>query len=358
MVVLGVGSILGMTFFGVMYGQNLSYVQRLEELDAHQNARAALAIMRHAIQGARYGLGQGVGAGGVVPLGRCFDSGNPAASVGACNNVDGGADRLRAVALVNDANFVGDPGAGPSSCTGNSNSVIAVDNAPPLPFQPGSLVGIGGTCGPTGVVGSPPSAGDVMRVVGDAGAAAGCTHQYTFALLETGATQISCPGGYQRPFAFGDASVVDFYVAAPNGAASQGLYMNSNGGALASRQQLIAFNIEDLQVVYGIDTSEVPDHAYDAWCSDPRPSAVGGDCDLLDSAGNGIAATSLYNRIVALRLYVRVRSSTPHPSLLVNNPIGDPNYLALAVANPVVNPLDGYRRWLYGTVVNLRNNNP
>jgi hypothetical protein len=188
MVTVGVASIVGATFFSVVYMQSLSYLERLDEYDAHQNARAALNVVRRYVQGDRFGLAQDANAAGVVLVGKCFTGGSPTTANGACNNVpaDGGADRLRLVALINDTEFVGNTAyASGNTCDTNSPddpTLIHANQAQRNPLLPGTLAGIGGSCySPTGIT----AASDVVQITADLPGGS-CAHRYRFTQLESG----------------------------------------------------------------------------------------------------------------------------------------------------------------------------
>lgn len=351
MLAVGIASIVGVTFFGVMYMQTITYVQRLDELDAHANARAALNVIRRYARNARWGMVSGSTGAGTVGIGKCYNSALPSQSMGACNNLssDSGADRMRAVYIINDTEYVGNQNYGSSSnCVSglfDSSSYVHVNQAPVRLLTANTIIGIGGIC----VGANPPAASDVMILTGDS-PGANCSHRYAFTMLE--GTTLSCGNGYDKGFSFGRAVVADFYILKDATGRPQ-LMMRTDPTVAPAKGSVVAYGIEDMQIRYGVDTSFPSDRSVDVWCDDPRIVSDGGNCDTKQTnTGTAYATADNYNRIIAIQVTLRVRTDSPRPSLNVL-PL-DPN---LTLANPVTNPKDGYQRWIYSTTIALRNDN-
>jgi prepilin-type N-terminal cleavage/methylation domain-containing protein len=338
MVVVGMASILGTTFCSVMYYQVLTYMERLDEVDAHQSARAAFNVVRRAIQGARYGMAQNINAKGVPGIGRCGAT-SGTGSQGNCTAQDGNSDRMRVIGIVPDRNFIGAPSypsAGPCDGTGAPTDAtrINVTQDPNFPFAatplPQLLV-IGGNCSDGNAAGN-----DVLIYGSDAGAANGCSHRYNFTFLEP-ASGLACPTGYASSFGFGTGRVSDFYIYPdslnPN---ARNLMVRSDPRVPLSAGDVVAFNVQRFNVTYQIDTTTPPDRRADVSCADPRSAADGGSCNLTDSQGNLLTTQQNYNRIVGVLVSLQVQSNTYRANLP-----GSTN---------------GYRTWTYTSTFSLRNN--
>ena len=353
MLAVAISSIVGVTFFGVMYMQTMNYVQRLDELDAHSNARAALNVMRRYVRNARWGMVSGSNGVGTVGIGKCFLDASPSQSNGSCNNLvtDSGADRLRVVYIVNDTEYVGSQKFGSANnCSSNvldTATQVHVNQNPVRAFAPGTILGLGGNC-----AGSSTPASDIMVYTSDSGSGAGCAHRYGYTMLE--GASLSCTAGYDVGFNFGRAVVADFYIYKDAQGRPQ-LMMRTDPTKAPSAGFVVAYDVEDLQVRYGIDTTYPSDRTVDVWCDDPRISSDGGSglCDTKqNNTGTAYGTLDNYNRIIAAQITLRVRTDNPRPNL--NTFPLDGNFL---VANPVANVNDGYQRWIYSTTIALRNDN-
>ena len=355
---LVIGSVLSVSFFGVMYAQQVLFYQRLEQVDAHQNARAAINLIERYILQARSGLGASVAAAGHVPIGRCYNDTNSLISQGNCNNLPSGSgpDRLRVSYIIQDSDFVGNAtynssGTCPTSGGLVDASLININVNPVTPLVANTLMAVGGNCvspTATAVAGS-----DIITLTGDRGFDSyGCLHRYTYSLLEGGSP--ACSTGYAPNFGFGRAVVADFFIGNDAAGAPQ-LMLRTDPRLPLSQAYVVAYGVEDLQVKYGIDLTSPPDRAVDIYCDDPRNSSDGGAglcANLSDSQSNSLSSTQVYNRIIAVQFALRLRGSMSRPQ---NYPTPlDP--LAL-LDNPVLNVNDGYRRWIYRATVALRNNN-
>ncbi|HET6343435.1 MAG TPA: PilW family protein, partial [Myxococcota bacterium] len=203
---------------------------------------------------------------------------------------------------------------------------IGVAQHPVTAFTTGQLLAIGGTC-TDGTSGS-----DVLVMTSDAGAGNGCTHRYGFTLLE--GLQTSCPlTGWKPGFTFGRAVVADFYIMTVGGTPQ--LMLRTDPRTALASGNVVAYNVEQLLVTYGIDTSNPTDRAVDVWCADPRVSTNGGTCNLTDSQGAAISQQGNYNRIVAVTVTVKVRTD---------------------MKRTLTGSADGYRHYTYSTTIALRNN--
>ncbi|HET6344078.1 MAG TPA: PilW family protein [Myxococcota bacterium] len=346
MISLSVGLVLTSSVVGIMYGQSMGFIQRQDEVDAHQNARVALNVMGRYIRQARWGLASDVAVQGPAPLGMCYSTVGTVLPQGQCNDVDTvngiKVDRLRAISILNDSEYVNGTGYGSAAdCNSTSpvdTSVVHVNQNPAMPFASGALAAISGAC--FSPVGGVTSAFDLVSITSDAGFGDSCLHRYRFSRLDGSGSALSCVNGYDSAFSFGRAVVADLYIAS-DAAANPRLMLRLDprtplGG---SGTYVVAFGVENLQVSYGIDASQPPDRVPDnsPWCDDPRSLADGGTCNLLDpQAGSPYTTAQLYNRIVAVKLQVGVRTDAKRPV--------------------VVGSSDGRKHWTYSKVISLRNN--
>jgi prepilin-type N-terminal cleavage/methylation domain-containing protein len=347
-------SVLGAGIFGIVYMQSLAFAERLEEYDLHQNARAALNLLRTRLLAARYGLATHPEAAGIALVGQCpsitsFYGGTQ------CNNVGpnvGGTGRTDALQLIavrpgvplfsGDANF-----ASLNTCDTNGPDTgdprLIHNNVPAM--QALRLGGIGGSC----QGGTPVVANDVLRLGSDS-PGGGCAHRY--ASTPVNSSTLSCPQGYAAGFGFGALQADSFYT----GTVTDGtpvLMVATATDDNAPQTSVVAFNVEDFQVVYGIDLTDPADSRVDIWCADPRSSAdASPGCApyRLPVGGTPYTSQQMVSRIVAVKVAVRVRTDRPRPDR-VQGPL-DPNWL---VDNPIADPNDGYLRMIASTTVALRN---
>jgi hypothetical protein len=346
MVSLAVGLVLTSSVVGIMYGQSMEFIQRQDEVDAHHNARVALNVMGRYIRQARWGLASDVSVLGPAPLGTCYSTSGTVQPQGACNDVDTvngiKVDRLRIISLVNDSEYVNGAAYGSAadcnSATPVDTSVVHVNQNPVAPFSSAQLAAISGAC--FSPVGGVTSAFDLLSITSDAGYGDGCLHRYRFSRLDGTGSTLSCANGYDSAFSFGRAVVADLYVAADAGGNPRlMLRLDPRTPLGGTGTYVVAFGVENLQVSYGIDASQPPDRVPDnsPWCDDPRSVADGGDCNVLDpQTGSPYTTAQLYNRIVAVKLQVGVRTDAKRPV--------------------VVGSSDGRKHWTYSKVISLRNN--
>lgn len=349
MLVVGIAGILATTFGSVMYFQVNTYMQRLDETDAHQTARGAFNAIRHSAQGARYGFGQNPNATGSVAVGRCAQN-TGSMSQGACANADYGVfDRLRLVSIVNDQYFVGSSpysSAGPCSLTATQSAVIDPNHinlatVPTLNLDPNVAYGIGGNCADA----SSGAATDLIALGHAQSGASGCSYAASFVRLEDNQQTLSCPTGYAKGFAFGVVKIRDYFVVQDsNNPNNYNLMLRTRPYSdltQTSAQQTLAYNVSAFKVQYLIDYDTPPDHRADnanAPCNDPRASVDGGNCPNIDSQGNTLSSQQLYNRIVAIQVSLGVRTATPRAHL----------------SGPTTS--NGYRTFSYTSQFSIRNN--
>lgn len=346
------------SLFGAMIAQQRSYELQLDASEASQNARAALAILRSELRMAGWGMGSSTLA--TYPaVGKC----NNAASLNRfeCNNVadfgDGtrNSDRLRVVSMRPDYFNRNAQWTAPGTIRTFIQSEFLPDEAPQMPT--GALAIVNGECALTSQEYA------AMTTVGTRYSSASHRHRYDLGappLAESYATLDSCGIGganLETTVQVSVARVVDFYI--DRNEAEPRLMMNVNpdgtldASGAPSGAQVVAYNIDSLQITYGIDLgsgwdtapSDIPDQEVDIWCNDITDST---DCNIASVTGTAFSVEELASRIVAVQLGVVTRANSQVHS--VSSPGPD-----FAVFDTTI-PGDQYRRWLFRGTVRLRNN--
>lgn len=320
---LALGAIISTTIFGTFIAQQQLYLRQIGNAEAQQNARVANDVVERVVRQAGWGLASGSNAG-VVAIGSC-DAVDPYA----CNGVDGGSDRLRIgnasdVGFVYDATWDPDPIAGvlriAPTQDGGGNALVDLPNHP---FASGTTVMVSGACtaDDPGVV-----ATSVLTIDSESGDT-DWYHLYQYSGVP------SCSVGYVEGFNFGRWMTTDFFIdrTVPE---HPTLMMDPDGGG-ADAAFVVAYDIDDLQVRYGVDTDATPDDAVDLWCDDLRTAfCVTG------------FATDLENARRVRAVDVAVVSRTRYARSPGEGDITAHDHTITA---------DGYRRWVYRAVVALKN---
>ena len=373
-VAIGLSLLIIVMMTGSMFNQQESYYRQLSYVEAQQNARASIAMLKRYVRDAGFGFVPDIGAEGIMPVGTCFvcadisdpDLANVAASCAdnvsaqtACDNVDpdlngetvaddpnAGVDRLRVVRIDSDGFVPRNPEtipAGPGAIVPVADST-ASGTYSPHPFTGGNFFAvISGKC--TG--GTPVVANELLEMGPDGGPTLNSMYTYTM----TG-TPSTCAVGFDTQFSFGPAQVADFFIHHGTDGHPR-LMMRLGVDRDLDEAYVVAHDIEDLQVVYGVDTgvdspaSTTPDGkvnadegtASDDWCD-----------DLTDATCAGGFSTDLERRarVQAVRVAVVTRT---------RDPIGTAATTSVDVENHQVTGIaDGYRRWVYRATIALRNN--
>lgn len=350
MLTTGIGIVLATSFFSIMAPQNENFVQTLDIVDAHQNARAALNVVRWYVRTARWGFAADASAAGTPLLGECYSTSAPTtASQRNCNNIDsvGGKapDRLRVAYIVSDSETISDQNtASSANCTTGASATattqVLVAKNPATAFVANGFMGIGGTCA-TPIVGGITVGNDLATYTSDSGAGSNCLHRYNVARWGSSATTFTCASGYAAGFTFGRAVIADFYISADAAGTPRLMMRLDPRQAIGNANNLVlAYGIEDLQISYGVDAGMPPDRYPDnsPFCDDPRSVADGGTCALTNpSTGTAYTTPEIYNRIVAVKIAITVRTDQRR-----------------RIARD--GSTDGYDHYTYTTTVNLRNN--
>ena len=336
--VLGLLGIV-LTTIGLMVrqGYQLHYVQ-LDRLEAHQNGRIALEFLKSSLREAAWGGSNGLNHRGTIVVGGCFDDALADSKV--CNNVDEGSDRIRLYRglaephVFRQAHNSKDGGLGIAvGPIGSSDPMAAVSLTGQLGLVSGKCSGMSGIFGTSAVV-----------ISGDSGGG-GFHHRFSVTPFGGGSAQLACPAGF-TDFRFGRAQVVDFFVDRSDESRGPVLKIRYDGGRgeedPASSGFEIAGGIENLQIQYGIDSSEPADNIADQWCNDPF--AVLGECDL------GFGEEENLARVIAARVEIVARNVIQRTSM-----IGDLDQTIEIQDSTIADTDDGYQRYIYRATIALRN---
>ena len=341
--VLMSGMIFGMTEFFRQFNQHMEYAT------AQHTGRVVIDILRHHVRQTGWGFKVDADASGDVFVGACFD--DDGEQVGDCNNIDpycdepecseSASDRLRVI-FGDQVGYQSYPGE--DATTGGVPASEGVSD----PFGDGvngDLVFISGECKETPPQ-TPPEINHKLAVGGgDGGPVTGLSgsylHDFNYVPFDS-STETSCDNGHHN-YNFGRLNIVDFKIDRSD-PAHPALLMRLNPGetwALTNPSVLlVGRDIDDLQLDYGIDTTEVMDAIPDIWCDDPT------------SCGDPVELQN-HNRIVALRIAVVVRTSTYREQ---RDFVDDPPPTMQVFDNVIPDVTDGYRRWIFRTTISLRNN--
>jgi prepilin-type N-terminal cleavage/methylation domain-containing protein len=387
MLTVGLGSIIAGAVVGTMVTQQQGYQTALDFTEAQQNVRATLDVINHYARQAGRGFavaGNGRGSSAITLsgspfIGSCFSgtshSGdNLGAAQDNCDNIDTDVDRLR-IAYA-DADRIYDDAAydlaidtskgtiqicctasGSELCH-NSTSVGALHLSSETISSSTPVYGlISGTCSDGNL------ANDLVLLteVTNCSSLVSGYNSYTYTSDLSGqssSTTLSCTYA-TGAFRLARAEVVDIFVDKTTDSLHPTLKMNRQSAAGATNAQIIAYDVEDIQFQYGIDTSENPDGILGdggtpIWCDDLYITAdsVGDD----DCAGLGTFGTTLayQQRILALRLAVIVRTRHQRSRLMKHNVSAyDGATYPLSSEN---NVRGHYRRWIFRSTIGLRNN--
>ncbi len=311
------------------------YNRQLDAAEGQQNARVSLSVFKDYVTRAGYGFVAHTELQGVLPIGGCFDdSGQDSLE---CNNMDGGADRIRVYYGHSDGMIRtrdGDPstGTGGDGIPVGDQTLWSSDPHDSMDMQD-RFAFISGQC------------------TGDSPGNRNAYHNYDFENLNTGGSDfVGCPDGY-RAYNFGPVSIADFLVDRSNARHPSLLLRVDDPTGDWDDAMPLATDIGTIQLEYGIDTGvngasppdARPDGLVDVWCDDPRDS---GDCTV-----NGIVEREVQARITAVRIAVVARTRQYRQDL---NRIGD--HRLFVQDHMIADRSDGYNRYVYRSTVSMRNN--
>lgn len=318
MVSIAVSGVVMTVIAGSFVSQQTVSLRQQQYSDAQQNARAALSVIQHHLREAGWGFAPYV-AVGVPAVGRCM--GNLADDQ--CNNLDadGSADRLQVSSLSPDGFVLR------STDAQTTEGTISVANGfPGHPLDEDTNVGrqlvISGPCAT--LADETKSAADVVTIT-DISGGSGVPSVYTF----DDSDQVACTGTYRENFNLGLLVRSEFYI--DRSEASPRLMLEN--GDIAPH--VLAYDIEDLQVQYGIDYNDLNGNAPDIWCDDVNVCNTG-----------LVAPRENQEHIVAVRVAIVARTRDVLTGYTAPS---------LTVFDHEIAGEDGYRRWIYRTTIALRN---
>ncbi len=374
----------------VVFVQQRSFMDQISYSETQQNARASISLLKLYVRKAGWGMQADINAQGEVPLGACFDDADPTIQMLACDRADldaegakdhpNGSDRLRVVSIdPNNGGFVLTPAYSP---IGTLQIGVRVDpddsSAVPAstytnagqPLLANDLALVSGPCDGGGL-------GADLVEIQSIGSNASVYYEYAYLnLLGTGSA-LTCATGYTSEFGIGRANVVDFWIDRTTDPDHPILRMRADPRQPLSDAFVVAWDIDDLQVQYLLDTTcepagspecplvNTPDFVWDEVCDDLTPGVddTKGGCDTSANAHlQGLTHRQRLSRVVGARVAIVARtrnyrtvldafddSSATIPSGMAG--------AALTVQNHTyAGRKDGYRRWIYRATVALRNN--
>ena len=338
MLVMGLLGIV-LTTIGLMVrqGYQLHYVQ-LDRLEAHQNGRIALDFIKKSLREAAWGGSNSLNHRGTIVVGGCFDESLNDSKV--CNNVDEGSDRIRVYRGLAEPHVFRQPHN--SKDGGLGIAVGAIDEADPMAAVSlnGQLGLISGKCaGMPGIFGT-----SAVTISGDS-SGGGFHHRFSVSPFGGGSGQLACPGGF-TDFRFGRAQAIDLFIDRSDEVRGPVLRIRYDGGMAEEDGEGIGFEIaggiENLQIQYGIDSSDPADNITDTWCNDPF--AVLGECNL------GFGEEENLARVIAARVEIVARNVTQRTSMM-----GDLDTSIEIQDSEIEDVDDGFQRYIYRATVALRN---
>ena len=381
MTALAIGSIVVGGLFGTMLMQQQSYMAQMELVEASQSARAALDIIKQSLRTAGWGMIAAAGAGGIPAVGTCYSASladqsmcddQPAMNPGTSTVLS---DRMRLVGITPGSTFT----RVTSDFSLSSNILVVTDPAqPPLQRQPlavGDLAIISGQCNDT----SGAVYNGVVKITNVRGGSnpGGALYSYQFDPVIAGYPPFTCTS-VKDGFAFGKANIVEFYIdrstVNPDKSAGSSptvpqLRMITNRGGLdpftgqAPVEQVVANDIENLQVRYGLDCGHVP---LGQTCLNATSPAADDIIDLVApgqqwcndlqviNCNTGMSQLENQQRVMAVQVAVVPRTRELARRIL-NNETKTTKGPPVNVFGSIV-PGDGYKRWVYRATVALRNN--
>jgi prepilin-type N-terminal cleavage/methylation domain-containing protein len=333
LVTLAIAGIVSSSIFASIIFQQRTALMHLESAEAQQSGRIALEVIKSQLRDAGWGFSYartGTGNTGynavtqtdVAPVGECSNATNQ----WQCNNLgSANTDRLRLVRA--DALGFVSPVAGATDTQHNVGTGFTIKDNSDLVLAANDWVLVSGTCNSDATIQS-----DFFQL-----ATAPVLSGGDYTVNEPGFLNCST-GGYDDGFNFGLAERVEFYIDSTTDPAHPALMMKIDDET-GSGPFTVAYNIEDLQVQFGLDTSASPDNAVDLWCDDPYDTST--DCPTTFTPRENAA------RIVAAKIALVARTSIPHPGL---------DHADISVFDgPTRSGQDGYRRWVFRSTVALRN---
>jgi prepilin-type N-terminal cleavage/methylation domain-containing protein len=375
MVAAAIASIVIGSLFGAMLMQQQGYMAQMDLSEASQNARASLDIIKANLRTAGWGMVATTGARGISAVGTCFNTTIANQSICdeqlALNNTGSSTQKSDMMRLYG---ITGGPTFSRATTWSGGNKLVVTDSTPStrVPLVVNDLAIISGQCNDTSTVYN-----GVVQITGVSTSAPQTTYTFNPDLTAKFYPAFTC-ASMKDGFAFGLAHIVEFYIdrGTPNPDKSAGatqyvptlMMLTNRGGRDPTTNQLptpqiVAYDIEDLQVRYGLDCGVVPVGNTCATATSPsaddiidKVTAGSQWCNDMQAANCNTSLAVLENpqRIMAVQVAVvpRTRSLTRR---VINDELSIQNGPPLTVFNSIV-PADGYKHWIYRATVALRNN--
>ncbi len=336
------------------------YERQLDYANAQQNGRVAIDLMRHYLRRTGWGFQNSKGALGYAFVGHCSDDSVPGRDeTDNCNNVDSdaGSDRLR-LAYGKALGFT--PNKRPpycDSCLGIGQRIPTDWGRPPFtvtfpnPIEEslaGELGFLSGICPHRGVYWH-----RLVEIVSDTS-----NPSYHHVLqYEELPTVIPQKGGTCGNIEWGTSNgglltLLDFRIDREQFAVD-GDPPEEHPTLLVrtdprvswdvdnAEVMVVAPDVDDFQVEYGMDMDDNPDGEVDRWCNHPIT-----DCHV-----QGWNAWLRVQRVVAVRIALVMRSPLYRAALDT-----DAEKELQVFDHLLADTSDGYKRWIYRATVWLRNN--
>jgi len=345
---IGLGSIVAVMFFNALQAQKRVFLQSLDRTEGMQNGRAALSVVKKYVRYAGWGFRMINLAGisqpqGVVPIGSCADPSVPKnVSYTAC-----------------------DCGPTPTTCKSDSIRIVYIDptsytESLALPdisggslqvrdtathLQAGDLAIISGICATFPYT-------ELLTVTNATFDTVAKTATYTISRYSDGSATCPSSPNYAAGAAFGKAILVDLYIDRSNSLHPELRTRQWTGNGTATIST-VAYDIDDLQARYGIDTT-LPDPdgrvATSDWCNNVSDSSApsGGGCGF-----SGLSTADKLGRIVATKVGIVVRSRDYKPLEVYKTPPAAFTFSPWNVSLQTHG--DGYFRWVFRATIASRN---
>ena len=335
------------TIFNVMVVQQRAFADQLDYNEAQQNGRASIALLKRYLLKAGWGFHTDIAMQGAVPVGACYNSDGTGTEKQTlnCDNVDldddgaAGNDRLRVIHIH--------PTRGSISRNGDHlvSGIRVVPAGHPIPadLAVNDVALISGICNDAG------PASDLLRITGLPGAG-GASYEKEYAgytALQSECVRYEHDDG-DFHFNFGKAVVADFFIDRTD-PDHPSLRMRLDPLTPIANSMVVAHDIDDLQVQFGIDTTETPDGVADEWCDNIQDGACAST--VADANLDGNTEREKLARTIAVRIAVVPRTRKHRPNRDWGASAQD-----LTIQNHTFKgDQDGYRRWIYRATIALRN---
>jgi hypothetical protein len=334
-----VATVLVGAFFLTFTQQQRMHVVHLDHLEAQQQGKAALEIVRSQFLQAGYGLPESEQSEGIGFVGGCFDllPIGVSETVSFCDNTieDGRAsDKTRLMYMRDpvlhaqpDPNFLITSSATDSLHVECNKRVFSECDA----WNVSSWVIVSGFCN------NNIRQTELFTLQGSS--VGGDTVTYD---LQAADGVLNCGGGAYSEIYMGQASIVDFYVQRRDVASPQ-LRMHVQRTRASAQDFLVASGVYDFQVQYGIRLIRDFGSQEITWCN--GIGSLDGPCVA------GFNIEELRNHIVAVRIALVMQGKIHSEAAVENTEI----FTANVFNNASVFRGDGFDRWVYRSAVSLRN---